>query len=331
MSLNDSIVTPLAGVTLGEMLHRLSSHTLDDSTCGFTRVMREILGLGISPTRGLNRLATGDMWAMGAPPIRSPARIDLQTGVEHVNAGTVRDTTRFHPSPVVTIDVEYGDLLPAPAKTTLPPYDFFDLRAGAVITTQAAKGFDVAALGLVHGWSSDVSRDEGPLRDNNVVGFVQSFDYHASDGIQFSALGVGAGDFVVFRDGPRRRLRLGVDAQWAPVAAIVSKVNPFVGTTSVRDYNFSMGASVGLSVRWDIGRVGRLALTAREYGTLVVDGYQGQEEVGYERLSYEVEAFRDLVGVGVAPRFMHRTGSYSKSRSDADTQLALELYATIKL
>lgn len=329
-AVNDLVATSLGGITLGEMLYRLSSLALDDSTCGFRRITREIVALGILPTRGLTRVETGEAWANDAPPVSKYARIRAHGGIEHVNAGSVTDTGRYRPGAVVSVDAEYGDLVPAEGATTIPAYDFFDLKAGAVITSQPTKGFEVSGVGLLHGWSSDVTSDEGPFRDNNVVGFVQSIDYHGSNGIQFASFGLGGGDFLVFRDGPRKRLRLGLELEWAPVAAVVSKVNPYAGTTSVRDYNFSMGASAALSVRWDLGP-GRLALSARELGTLVINGIRGREELGYARLSYEASLYRDLFGVGVASKFMHQTGSYAQARSDTATQLSLELYAMIKL
>jgi hypothetical protein len=63
----------------------------------------------------------------------------------------------------------------------------------------------------------------------------------------------------------------------------------------------------------------------------VIEGIPGHELFGYARLWYEVDAYRDVLGVGLAQRLMHRMGSYTRDRSDFDTQLSLELYATIRL
>ena len=81
-----------------------------------------------------------------------------------------------------------------------------------------------------------------------------------------------------------------------------------------------MGASLGLGVRWDIGRLGQLGLRAREYGTAVIDGIRGQELFGYARAWYEVEAIRDFLGVGMAPK-VHASdgqlhaGAYGRSHA----------------
>ena len=329
---NDIVSTTLGGIALGEVLHRLSSRVLDDSRSGFARFAREALALGVSPTRGLDRLETAQAWADGAPPIAKPARVVVHGGVDSITAGSVTDSAHYRPGALVAIDVAYGDLLPAPGKTTIGPYDFFDFYAGAIITTQETQGFEVRSLGLLHGWSSDISSDEGPSRDNNVFGLVQSGDYEGNNSIEFAGFGVGAGDFVALRSRGGSRLRMGFDAEWVPVAAVVSAVTPFVQpTTVVRNYNFSMGASLGLTFRWEMGRVGELGLMARQYGTEVINGIPGTELFGYSRGWYEVDALRDLLGVGLAAKFAQLRGTYAGARSDTATQLSLELYATLRL
>ena len=331
-SANDVVATSLGGIALGEILHRVSSLALDDSRSGIARLTREVLAFGISPTRGATRVVTAEAWSDGAPPIPKYARLVAHAGFDRVAAGTVTDRVTYGPSVVFAIDAEYGDLVPAPSKTTIPVYDFFDFYAAANITSQRTSGFEFSSLGLLHGWSSDVSSDEGPSRDNNVIGFVQSTDFQGTNEIEFAALGLGVGDLLVLRSGPRKRLRLEAEAEWVPLAAVSSAVNPFVGTPNIiRDYNFSMGAALGLGLRWELGRAGHVGLSAREYGTAVVNGTVGEELFGYARLWYEVEAIRDLLGVGLAPKVMHRAGSYSGGRRDQATQLSLQFYTTVRL
>ncbi|BEG99028.1 DUF3943 domain-containing protein [Bacteroides sedimenti] len=61
-SINDLITTTLGGAALGEGTYRISSLVLDDSKRGFNRFFRELLGTVISPSRGINRLLTGNAW-----------------------------------------------------------------------------------------------------------------------------------------------------------------------------------------------------------------------------------------------------------------------------
>lgn len=330
-SANDLIVTSVGGVALGEVLYRLSSRSLDDSRSGFARLTRELAGFLICPPRGGNRAVTGEAWADGPPPTAKHARIVAHAGLDRVTAGSVTSAGSFSPSFALALDAEYGDLLPAPKKRTVPAFDFFDLYVGGLITSQRTSGLELNELGLLHGWSRDVSSDEGELRDNNVLGFFQSFDYQATNMIEFGALGIGLGDVLVVRGGPRKRLRLGLDVEWAPIAGMRSTVYPDLGAEELRDYNFSTGASLGLAARWDIGRAGQLGLSAREYATTVIDGVRGEEHFGYARLWYEVDAIRDRFGVGMAPKLVHRRGSYTLGRTDAETQLSVQFYATLRL
>lgn len=328
---NDLVTTTLGGFAIGEITHRISSLALDDSTTGISRLTREVLAFGVSPPRGVNRVLTTDAWTDGAPPLPKPARIVAHAGLDRVAAGTVTDNARFGPSMFIAVDAEYGNLLPALGKTTIPAYDFFDFYAAAVLTTQRTSGFEVGSVGLLQGWSSDLTDDDGPFRSNNVFGIVQSTDFQGADALEFAGFGLGVGDFLVLRDGPHKRLRLGADAGWAPLAAVSSAVNPFIGTGSARDYNFSMGGSVGLSLRWDMGPVGHLGLAARAYATTVVNGTPGDERFGSARLWYEVEAVRNLLGVGMAPKVMYRNGDYQGGRSDVATQVSLQFYGTLRL
>jgi hypothetical protein len=330
---NDLVATTLGGIALGEILHRLSTRVLDDSSTGVGRFAREAFAFGISPARGVDRLETAQAWSAGPPPLLKPARIVMHAGVDSITAGSVTDTAHYQPGVVLGLDVAYGDLLPAPGKTTIAPYDFFDFYGGVVLSAQETHGFAVRSLGMLHGWSSDLSSsDQGSSRDNNVLGLVQTGDYEGSDAVEFAGFGLGVADFVALRSRRGARLRVGLDGEWVPVAAVVSDVTPFVRLANVvRNYNFSMGASIGLTLRWDMGPLGELGLIARQYGTEVINGIRGTELFGYSRGWYEVDAVRNLLGVGVAAKFAELRGTYAGARSDTSTQLSLQLYATLHL
>jgi hypothetical protein len=53
---NDFFNTSLGGITLGEILFRFSSLTLDNRATGSNRVVREVGATLINPVRGFNRL-----------------------------------------------------------------------------------------------------------------------------------------------------------------------------------------------------------------------------------------------------------------------------------
>jgi hypothetical protein len=330
-STNDFVSTTLGGIAIGEMLYRISSLALDDSRSGFARLSRELLGAVISPGRGATRAASSEAWADGPPPLKKPARIAAHLGADQVRAGSSRHAAFSAPSALFAVDVEYGDWLPNEGTRRLAAYDAFDFYGSAVLSSQQTSGLELETSGLLHGWSSDLSEDDRRAhRDNQVLGFVQSMDYQGSDLLRFGAFGLGLGDTLVIRAGAGQRLRLSLDASWAPLAGATSPFTPYADTGSPRDYNFSMGASVGLLARWDIGRFGQLGLRSREYITGVIDGDRGRELLGHLRGWYEIDLIPRVVGLGLAPRFIHRTGVYTEGRHYNGTQLSMQLYMTVR-
>jgi hypothetical protein len=73
-SINDLANTTLGGITLGEVLYRLSSEVLDADATGLRRLGHEWLGAAVSPSRGFNRLVHGNSWRVGSPQEGSPSR-----------------------------------------------------------------------------------------------------------------------------------------------------------------------------------------------------------------------------------------------------------------
>jgi hypothetical protein len=334
-NINDIITTSFGGIALGEPLYRIASLVLDDSTSGIARLGRELLGAGVNPTRGLNRVITSEAWADGAPPLRKRSVVAANVGIDQIGAGTVTAARDYAPSALVALEADYGDLLPKGTEKTIPAYDFFDLRASVVIGSEGTTvtGLDLATFGLLYGWSKDLPGRDDHRRDNNVFGFVQSMDYWGSDMLRFAGLGVGVGDMLVVRSAPGIRTRVGLDLEWTPLAAPTTPVVvPASNDPSAsRNYNYTMGGSLGLNARGDFGRAGRIGLAAREYVTTTVEGVPGRELIGHTRLWYEVDILPDIVGLGVSPRFVHRRGDYFDRRTYEASQLSVQLYLTTRL
>jgi hypothetical protein len=318
-STNDFVTTATAGILLGEVLYRLSSAILDDTTSGGGRLLRELGAAVVSPMRGLDRLYTGRAWRSGPPPERiHPLWLALDVGVDRLRADQSYD-----PTALVAVDVQYGDLLPAKARTTLDPFEQFEVYAALNVADSKLSGAQVYGQGLLYGWSLPVSRDEGPERDNDVFGFVQTFDYQGANIAQYGAMSVGFGNFVEWRYGEGRSLRLGADVDWMYLAGLVSPLaNPD------RGYDFSMGGAAGLSGRLRLGRAGELSLRSRNYLGAVIDGQAAEEVVGYGRLAYDIDVVPH-VGVGAAPAVIYRASYGGRSQAVA-TSLETQLYLRIR-
>jgi hypothetical protein len=269
--------------------------------------------------RGLNRLYTGEAWRPGPPPLRNhPVEVALDLGLD----GLRTDQTTYSPTLLGAVELWYGDLLPTKTNGTLDPFEYFTGYGAANRANSQLNGAQVYAQGLLYGWSSPLTRDEAPLQDNAVFGFVQNFDYQGANVARYGALSVGPAQYLEWRFGPRRLLRLGVDVDWTYLAAMNS---PFANVFT--QYNFSMGAAAGVEGRLELGRCGNVTLRSRNYVTGVLDGQGTQEAVGYGRLAYDIRIV-DHVGLGASPTFIYR-GSTSGGRHFGGTSLETQVYLRI--
>lgn len=327
-SANDLAATTLGGVFLGEAMHRVSSQILDDSRSGGARLQRELLATLIDPSRGFDRLLTGKAWQTGDRPVPRFTRVGFDVGVDRVRADnfTSRPTVEQPgPSLLAAAHVEYGDLLPMPGKETIGPLETFDLYAAMNLLRSEVAGAQVFQRGVLIGFSSNLSRDESPVRDNNVFGFFQTFDFQGANLATYGAAGFGPGDEIVLRSHRFGHLRLGAGLEWVPVLGVASKNTG----SSVRTYNIATGGSGGLYAAWDLGKIGRLGLRSKTYVGSVVDGATGAEIISNTRASYEVDVIPNIVGLGLAPTFTARTTNYHEGPDQRGTQIATQFYMVV--
>ena len=93
---NDLIYTPVNGVFFGEIIYRLSSDVLDERTRGFERVVRELIGAAIDPSRALTRLFQGrvfkvvnfDRYVKEPLDFAAVAGVDIINNKTKFNSGT---------------------------------------------------------------------------------------------------------------------------------------------------------------------------------------------------------------------------------------------------
>ncbi len=325
-STNDLLATTLGGMMVGEISYRLSSALLDDTRTGGARALGELGAAVVDPMRGFNRVYTGDMFRPGAPPRRQPLELELEFGLDRVRAaqqdGHLDAKT---PAPLLAVDIDYGDLLPARDETTLKPFQFFELYAALNLFNSELRGAQVYSTGLLWGTSSDLSRDPGRLRDNNVFGFGSTYEYVGVNFANYGAVGLGAADYVVLRFGTGRQLRAGAGFDIVPILGATSTVR----SEDLRTYNFSTGIAPWLTTKLGMGRFGELGFRTRHYVTTVIDGEAGDEIVGLMRLWYEIDLLPHL-GAGVAPTLTYRRGYYRDHSDYSAQQLSTQFYISVK-
>jgi hypothetical protein len=317
-STNDFVATATSGTLLGEALYRISTELLDDSTTGFERVVRELGASVVSPMRGFNRLYTGEMWRSGPPPERShPLHVALDGGISRL--ALLGSPKTFKPGALLALELQYGDLLPSGNRSTLAPFEFFQGYVAFTELDDQISGSQAYGNALVYGWSGDMSAKGRPFRDNNVFGIVSNFDFQGADNSRFGAMSIGPGNYLVWRFGTRRQLRLGLDIDWT---YLLGTDSPFAGPTT--GHNFSMGPGIGVNGLAEVGQFGQLDLRSRYYLGAVIDGQGREEVVGYSRLAYAVEVLPH-VGFGAASTLRNQRSS-SGTRSAAETSLEGQLY-----
>ena len=172
-SLNDIIATPVGGMALGEMTHRVSRLLLDDSKQGWERVGRELLAGIISPMDLFNRLLNGDarrhrlhICEYDTSPARPPVQINL-SAMERFMADM--DENRNNLNWALNAKITYGQ--PFTEEIRLP-YDFFTAETDVNIIGNQPFLSAVSVVGLIWG-------KEWQDKDNNwLAGIFQHYDYY---------------------------------------------------------------------------------------------------------------------------------------------------------
>lgn len=334
-SMNDMFTTTFGGIILGEVLYRLSSQVLNDSESGWRRLGRELLAAGIAPLRGFDRLYTGNAWANGPAGIKKHYEIAFNTGLERTNSIEFNnDIPNLSDDPpkepvagalLTAVQVDYGDWLPND-RGLLGPFDAFRFyAAGNVSARNGFQGVQIYGDGILHGWSSWITRDSGHDQDNNVLGFSASYDYQGLSQINLSGIGIGPSDTIIFRRQNGQRFRLGMDFQWVPILGTTSADTAESG----RDYNLSVGAATGVSMQWDLARWGRVGFRARHYLGAVVSGESGIEYTQYSRFWYELDVVPKMLGLGIAPIVLSRYGRYDNGTRFRGNFDSVQLYVTL--
>ncbi|MBS1240767.1 MAG: hypothetical protein H6R40_194 [Gemmatimonadetes bacterium] len=109
---NDLANTSLGGITLGEMLFRASSLTLDNTATGTERTFREIGGTLLNPVRGFNRLLDGQMNDVTQNPADwrpSQNRASLDVGYRHTSGYIKDQPNQTADQWFVQLDLDYGN------------------------------------------------------------------------------------------------------------------------------------------------------------------------------------------------------------------------------
>lgn len=128
-SYNDFLSTGIGGSAIGEMAYRVSDIVLDNSKTGVNRIVREIIGGFINPSRGIHRLFSGEMWRVS--PSRgkmvTPEPFSLDVGLGNRYMKEMRHKHRQKNVAYVDFLMNYGTHFDG--KAHHQPFDYFRLYA----------------------------------------------------------------------------------------------------------------------------------------------------------------------------------------------------------
>jgi len=123
-SYNDWVNTAVGGILVGEALWRLSDMVLDNEAQGSGRTWRELGGFAVNPMRGVNRLITGEAFAVHKnAPGRKP---DYFGGTFNMGLRMLGDEDQWKSSSTkmfIAMNMIYGTKL---GTVGGKPFDYFD-------------------------------------------------------------------------------------------------------------------------------------------------------------------------------------------------------------
>ncbi len=312
---NDWMATTMGGVSLGEVLYRLSSMVLDNEATGSSRMWKEIGGAVLNPIRDFNRLMTGRVSAVGPNEFeRDPGHVGLRLdfGARRLSEGSSLENGNT--AAFFEFDFEYGDFVESDLRK---PFQAFHLTAQINAQDKKALGW-VAMNGNLY--SSDLKNS--PKTKHRFM-VELNYTYIDNKAYQFGQQSVTVG----FRsrwhlsDNWKLRGRLGADV------IVLGAVNSeFVG---VQDREYDFGPGLGLIVGASLVRKGfQVAEFGYEgLGIHTVSGADGNHiiQAGWLRVAWPV--FKKW-GVG-ADYFVFLRDSYFKSFPDVTQRNPqLRLFAT---
>jgi len=310
---NDLLNTSLGGITLGEMLYRVSSLTLDNEATGTERVFREIGGTLLNPVRGFNRAVDGTMFKHSRTPDEwRPGSIFASVELGYRRFSTNEDIT--DPSALetgyISAGLVYGNAL---NDVTKSPFSHF--RVNLMLAFNPGEGARKLAELTVRGTLG--GKALGAPESASRLGAFMTYDYISNPVVEFGAQGFQGGWLYATRPQHGPALYLDATGVFNPIAAIRSD---YFLSAEGRDYDYGIGLGGRGEARviWK-GRAA-LGLTSNYRFIPVLSGFPAQHQLlilGFDGRYY----FRGRFGVGASYNQLWRWSAYT-DRADFNKKSA---------
>ncbi len=283
-SVNDWINTAVGGIAFGEALYRLSDLVLDN-TATQGRTWREVGGLAVSPIRGVNRLITGEAYAVHAnAPDRFPATYD---GLFRFGARTIGDERLWNQSSsklFISFDAKYGDAFGEIKK----PFDHFTVGAQLNVDNKPHGIGRIEIQGALGAKSVSQS-----AKTHHVLSAYQHFDYIDNEAYTYGGQSVGASFRSRFsaEDGFKARASLDMNA----ILLGASKSDYF--SISGREYDYGPGVAFKVEAVFERKGTDVLTLGHESHYIHSINGNEVDSYVHFTRLRAHVP-IRAFFGAG---------------------------------
>ncbi len=317
---NDLLNTTLGGITLGEVLFRVSSLTLKNESHGFERVVREVTAGLLNPVRGFNRVVRGEAWQISrTPPEWRQSTIfgSVDVGYRRLRVtGEVAD--EIIDGAFVTGQVIYGDPLLDLRKK---PFSYF--RAEMTWATNNGTAGRLASL-QVRGSLGAKPMGSGDL---NHLAALMTYDYIANPIIEFGGQGFYFGPMLGRRPTRGPRIRAELLGQFMPVAAVQSD---YYLTQEGRDYDYGIGlGGLGnVAVTWP--GLALLSVYSRYVFLPIISGFPGDHQLLFTGATGRIY-WRGRVGLGADFNMLWRWSNYYGRTNVARDNSEFRLYLTTSI
>ena len=268
---NDLLNTTLGGITLGEMLYRMSSLTLKNESRGFNRVVREVTAGLLNPVRGFNRVVRGEAWQVSrTPPDWRPTSV-----IGSVDVGYRRFSTSDNLSDANALDqaylsaeLRYGSETHDLGKR---PFSYFRVQ-GALATNNG----DAGRLTELKVRGSLAAKPLGSDSGQRQLALFMTYNYINNPVIAFGAQGFTGGPVWNIRPSSGPSFRAEFYGSAMPIAAVRSD---YYITAEGRDYDYGIGLGGGgeALVVWRGTAV--IGGSARYVFVPVISGFPGTHQI----------------------------------------------------
>jgi len=319
---NDWFNTSLGGITLGEMLHRVSTLTLDNRATGSERMWREIGATALNPVRGFNRLVRGEMNDITANPADwRPSRIfgSFDVGYRSATGGDNLGNDGTTGVGFLSGTLFYGDQVDDLGKS---PFSAFHASFEIASEPQGERGRFAKLTARGNLGAHQLSRS---AKSSQQLAMFMSYEFLSTESIEFGGQGFEGG--LVSRWGDPKGFRIQSEVLGAAYPIAATQSDYFVSLEG-RDYDYGLGfgGNLRLSAIWE--GLGAIDARARMLWEPVLSGFNGDHYLYSASLEGRVYA-RGRLGVGASVTAFHRKSAYDAFPDVTADGTQIRAYATL--